>query len=61
MPDITKCSGINCEVRESCYRYTVPRSEVQSWAAFYATDSFKRETGCDYMWRLFPGGEEIGK
>lgn len=61
MPEITKCSGVFCQVRESCYRYTAPPSARQMWCAFYAADSFKRETGCDHMWRLFPCGEDIGK
>ncbi len=32
MADITKCQGVNCPMKESCYRYTAPSSEYrQSW------------------------------
>lgn len=31
MPDITKCRGDGCPIREDCYRYTAPASEQQSW------------------------------
>jgi hypothetical protein len=32
MPDITKCSGSGCMLRETCYRYTAESSEFrQSW------------------------------
>ena len=50
MADITKCAGITCAVRNTCRRYREERSEVQSWTAFYATDSFRPATGCEYYW-----------
>lgn len=56
MTDITRCQGITCEVRESCRRYTATGSTMQSWAAFYATDSFRPATGCEYYWPV-PGIE----
>jgi hypothetical protein len=32
MADITKCKGINCPVRDNCYRYTARDSGFyQSW------------------------------
>lgn len=32
MADITKCRGIDCPIKESCYRYTANTSELwQSW------------------------------
>lgn len=32
MSDITKCSGINCPIKDSCYRfYSKPDSIHQSW------------------------------
>ena len=49
MVDVTKCAGVFCRVRETCYRYTAPPTDLnkQSWCAFYASGSFKRATGCD--------------
>jgi hypothetical protein len=32
MPDITKCKGTNCPVKEHCYRFTAEASEfMQGW------------------------------
>lgn len=32
MSDITKCTGLNCPIKESCYRfYSTPDSMNQSW------------------------------
>ena len=50
MIDITKCYGIDCAVREACKRWADPITEPQSWSAFYATDSFRPATGCEYYW-----------
>ena len=35
MADITKCQGINCPRKETCYRYTAQADEYwQSWSDF---------------------------
>ena len=32
MADVSKCSGTNCPLKETCYRFTAPNSELwQSW------------------------------
>jgi hypothetical protein len=32
MADIAKCTGKDCKVKESCYRFTAPSSDFwQSW------------------------------
>ena len=31
MPDISMCSGFECPLRETCYRYTAKPDERQSW------------------------------
>lgn len=48
MADITKCLGINCSKKESCYRYKAESSiHGQSW--FF--DSPLEEDGiCSYYW-----------
>ena len=28
---MAKCRGESCEIRERCYRWTAPVSEMQSW------------------------------
>ena len=36
MSDITKCAnGKNCPLKASCYRWTAPDSEFQSYENFY--------------------------
>ena len=51
MADITMCPGTNCPVKEKCYRFTAPQSELmQSW--FLETPS-KVEEGkftCEMYW-----------
>ena len=60
MTDITKCSGIGCAVRNTCWRYRAKRSDVQSWCAFYATESFQSVTGCDYFFPVPPDDPNNG-
>lgn len=31
MTDITKCRGDGCPIKDNCYRYTAPSSEMQSY------------------------------
>jgi hypothetical protein len=31
MPDITMCSGGNCGLRETCYRFKAQAAPMQSW------------------------------
>ena len=33
MADITVCPGTDCPVKEQCYRFTAPRSEV--WQSYF--------------------------
>ena len=56
MSDISKCAGINCEVRDTCLRYTVKAKYVQTWTPIYGTDSFRPATGCEFYWPV-PGIE----
>ncbi len=46
MPDITMCSGKNCKVKESCYRFLATPSSYQS---FFVEPPIK-EDKCDYYW-----------
>lgn len=45
-PDITMCSGKGCPLKDSCYRYTAPRSEYQS---FFLSPPFKTVISKDAM------------
>lgn len=55
MPDITMCSGIGCEKRETCFR---AQAEPNKWrqSYFVASPIIKdEETGeetCPYYWKI---------
>jgi hypothetical protein len=53
MSDITKCSGQGCPHKESCYRFTAPQGELQS----YFVDPPLDGDNCDMYWG--PNGESI--
>lgn len=46
MPDITKCSGIDCPHKNNCYRFTSSASEYQS---YFVTPPIKNGK-CDSYW-----------
>lgn len=51
MPDITKCRGSFCPLKESCYRYTSNASSYQSY--FSKTPySIDNKDQCDYYWKV---------
>jgi hypothetical protein len=42
MADITKCANINCQIKETCYRFTAPSNECrQSFALFKCDEENK--------------------
>jgi len=45
MTDISKCNGTECPVKESCWRYTAPASEWQSYCAY--DEDREGDEGCD--------------
>lgn len=53
MPDITMCSGEECALKESCYRFTAKASEYQS----YFIDPPIKDGECRYYWE----DEQISK
>lgn len=40
MSDITKCTGIDCPLREKCYRYTAPEG---NWQSYFSEIPYNRE------------------
>lgn len=48
MADITKCKGINCEIKESCYRYTAKESNYSQ--AYFVEVPIKENGECEYYW-----------
>lgn len=48
MPDISKCTGRGCPIKDSCYRYTVEPGFRQSYLAVPPVDS---NGECEYYWK----------
>lgn len=47
--DITKCKGINCPLKESCFRYTAKAGEFQQ--SYFTEVPYDKETGtCPTYW-----------
>jgi len=44
--DITKCSGENCPMKESCYRFTAEAGQMQS----YFIEPPIKDGKCEYYW-----------
>lgn len=47
MPDITKCEGTDCPVKEKCYRFTARDSEFRQ--SYFVTPPYK-DGKCDHFW-----------
>ena len=47
MPDITKCEGTDCPVKEKCYRFTARDSEFRQ--SYFVTPPYK-DGKCDHYW-----------
>lgn len=55
MPDITMCSGKNCELQDRCYRHTAePNPMRQSYfvesPVQWTTGEWESVQVCDYFW-----------
>lgn len=50
MPDITMCSGQNCPLKESCYRYKAKPDEYRQ--SYFTEPPYDREySKCDMYWQ----------
>ena len=49
MPDITMCSGLNCPLKETCYRFKAMK-KVYGQAYFLSPPYIDSE--CEYYWKL---------
>ena len=48
-PDISKCNGLGCQNKETCYRYLAKADSYrQSYAAFYVDIDDKGN--CEHYW-----------
>lgn len=49
MPDISKCEGTNCPLKETCYRFTAKSSEYRQ-AYFMEVPYNHEESKCNHYW-----------
>ena len=50
MSDITKCYGIDCPVRDKCWRYTASAERYQSYFTENPSDVINDRFTCDVYW-----------
>lgn len=48
MPDISKCEGEGCQIKETCYRFTSEPSEFMQ--SYFMNAPIKEDKTCDYYW-----------
>jgi hypothetical protein len=47
--DGTKCEGIDCPLKETCYRFTAKANEFRQ--AYFTETPYNKETKeCEYLW-----------
>lgn len=49
MADITKCEGVGCYRKESCYRYTAPANDL--WQSYFVGSPMRMD-GCASYWPI---------
>ena len=50
MPDISKCEGKDCPIKENCYRFkAIPNLPYQSYSDFIYD---KKEKKCEDFWEI---------
>ena len=47
MSDISMCVGLNCPLKEKCYRYTAKVSKF--WQSYFTEVPYK-DGKCEYFW-----------
>jgi hypothetical protein len=58
MPDISMCSGAECPIKDTCYRFKATPSE---WRQSYFTNPPIKEDGtCDYFMEIWDKHQPIG-
>ena len=51
MADITKCNGINCPLKESCYRFKAKANEYLQ--SYFQQDPYNKDAkDCAFYWSL---------
>lgn len=56
MPDISKCPGGNCPIKETCYRYTATPSKWRQ--SYFAETPIKEDNTCDHFMEIWDKSKE---
>lgn len=48
MPDISLCSGNNCNLKENCYRYLATPKPF--WQSYFGNPPLEEDGSCKYFW-----------
>ena len=48
MPDITMCTGENCNVKEQCHRFTA--TPTPGWQAYFIAHPVMNQNTCSCFW-----------
>lgn len=54
MADITMCEGINCPLKENCYRFTANKNEIYQSYFVEVPYNEKKDGKCEYYWNNIP-------
>lgn len=50
MADITKCTGKNCPLKETCYRFRSPANDM--WQSYFVENPYsEEEKDCKYYYK----------
>lgn len=51
MTDITKCTGDQCQLKESCYRFIATSNKL--WQSMFSKVPYnKKKRQCDFYWKF---------
>ncbi len=50
MANITKCKGMGCELRETCYIFKAVANEYRQ--SYFGVPPYKTETECEQYWKI---------
>jgi hypothetical protein len=61
MPDIAKCWGENCPIKETCYRFTATPSKWRQ--SYFAETPIKEDNTCEHFMKIWnkPKQEDDGE
>ena len=58
MPDISMCSGQNCPLKETCYRYKATPSKFRQ--SYFMNPPFKEDGTCEHHMKIWDKHKEEG-